>query len=103
MTVPIRPDAPFSIPVGGASAAPGGLETNPSGQSFSDLLSRGINNVSDLQDQSKDMIAAFLRGDPVELHQVMASSEEAGIAIDLLVQLRNKLTDAYRTVMSAQT
>jgi len=99
MTVPIRPDAPFSVSIGGPQGA---LETNPSSPSFGDLLSRGLNNVSAMQDQSKDMIAAFLRGDPVELHQVMASAEEAGIAIDLLVQLRNKLTDAYRTVMSVQ-
>jgi flagellar hook-basal body complex protein FliE len=39
----------------------------------------------------------------VELHQVMAASEEAGIAIELLVEMRNKLTDAYRTVMNTQT
>jgi flagellar hook-basal body complex protein FliE len=99
MTVPIRPDAPFSLPIAGPQSS---LETNPSGPSFGEMLSRGLNNVSTMQDQSKDMIAAFLRGDPVELHQVMASAEEAGIAIDLLVQLRNKLTDAYRTVMSVQ-
>lgn len=99
MTVPIRPDAPFSIPLPGPQSQ---METGPGGPSFGDLLSRGLNNVSTMQDQSSDMIASFLRGDPVELHQVMASAEEAGIAIDLLVQLRNKLTDAYRTVMSVQ-
>ena len=99
MTVPIRPDAPFSIPIPGPQ---GSMETGPAGPSFGELLSRGLNNVSAAQQQSSDMIASFLRGDPVELHQVMASAEEAGIAIDLLVQLRNKLTDAYRTVMSVQ-
>jgi flagellar hook-basal body complex protein FliE len=99
MTVPIRPDAPFSIPI---SPAQSSLETSPTGPSFGELLSKGLNNVSTMQTQSSDMIASFLRGDPVELHQVMASAEEAGIAVDLLVQLRNKLTDAYRTVMSVQ-
>jgi flagellar hook-basal body complex protein FliE len=99
MTVPIRPDMPFSIPIGGAQSS---LETSPTGPSFGELLSKGLNNVSTMQTQSSDMIASFLRGDPVELHQVMASAEEAGIAVDLLVQLRNKLTDAYRTVMSVQ-
>jgi flagellar hook-basal body complex protein FliE len=99
MTIPIRPDAPFSMPITGPQSS---LETNPSGPSFGELLSRGLNNVSEAQTQSSDMIASFLRGDPVELHQVMASAEEAGIAVDLLVQLRNKLTDAYRTIMSVQ-
>lgn len=99
MTVPIRPDAPFSVPLVGPQSS---LETNPSGPSFGDLLSRGLNNVSTVQEQSSDLIASFLRGDPVELHQVMAALEEAGIAIDLLVQLRNQLTNAYRQVMSVQ-
>jgi flagellar hook-basal body complex protein FliE len=49
------------------------------------------------------MIGAFLRGEPVELHQVMAASEEAAISLEFLVEMRNKLTDAYRSVMSTST
>lgn len=78
-------------------------ETPATGGSFRDLLVRGLNDASQLQDDSKDMIAAFLRGEPVELHQVMAASEEAGLAVEMLVELRNKLTDAYRAVMNTQT
>ncbi len=99
MTIPIRPDGPISIPIGGPH---GPLETEPSGASFGDLLKHGLGEVSGLQDDSQNMIASFLRGDPVELHQVVASAEEAGIAVDLLVQMRNKLTNAYRTVMNTQ-
>lgn len=72
------------------------------GGSFADLFRKAINDTSNLQDNSKDLIAAFLRGEPVELHQVMAASEEASISLELLVELRNKLTDAYRTVMNIQ-
>lgn len=43
-----------------------------------------------------------MRGEPVELHQVMAASEEAGIALEFLVEMRNKVTDAYRSVMNMQ-
>jgi flagellar hook-basal body complex protein FliE len=74
----------------------------PPGSSFGDLFKKAINDTSNLQDTSKDMIAAYLRGEPVELHQVMAASEEASISLELLVELRNKLTEAYRTVMNIQ-
>ena len=47
-------------------------------------------------------IGRFVRGEPVELHQVMAASEEAGISLEFLVEMRNKLTDAYRSVMNMQ-
>jgi flagellar hook-basal body complex protein FliE len=78
-------------------------ETTGDGPSFKDLLARGINDASAIQEESKDMIGAFLRGEPVELHQVMAASEEAAISLELLVEIRNKLTEAYRSVMNTQT
>jgi flagellar hook-basal body complex protein FliE len=70
------------------------------GPSFGDLLKKGLTDASQMQDDSKDLIARFLRGEPVELHQVMAASEEAGLAVDFLVQVRNKVTDAYRSIMN---
>jgi len=98
MTTPIRA-AGVSIPA---------LERNEStlsvpdsgGPSFGDLFKRAINDTSGLQADAKDMIGAFLRGEPVELHQVMAASEEAAISLELLVEIRNKLTEAYRSVMN---
>lgn len=75
----------------------------PEGPSFGETLTKAINEVSAAQDTSADYTQKFLRGEPVELHQVMAASEEAGLAIDVLVELRNKLTEAYRTVVSMQS
>lgn len=73
------------------------------GPSFGDTLKQALGDVSSLQDNARDTIAAFVRGDPVELHQVMAATEEAGIALDLLIEIRNRITEAYRTVISMQT
>jgi flagellar hook-basal body complex protein FliE len=73
------------------------------GPSFGDTLKKAIGQVSDAQDTASDYVGKFMRGEPVELHQVMAASEEAGIALELLVELRNKLTDAYRTIVNMQS
>jgi flagellar hook-basal body complex protein FliE len=70
------------------------------GESFGDTLKRAINQVSDAQDVSQDYIQRFVRGEPVELHQVMAATEEAQISLEMLVELRNKVLDAYKTVMN---
>lgn len=70
---------------------------------FGETLMRALGDVGELQDQKDDIIAAFLRGEPVELHQVMAAAEEASISLELLVEMRNKLTEAYRTIMNVQT
>jgi len=76
------------------------VSTEESGPSFADVFKRAINDASSLQGEAQDLIGAFLRGEPVELHQVMAASEEASISLELLVEIRNKLTDAYRSVMT---
>lgn len=70
------------------------------GPSFGDTLKKALGEVSTSQETAQDAIARFVRGEPVELHQVMASAEEASISLEMLVELRNKLMDAYRTVIS---
>jgi flagellar hook-basal body complex protein FliE len=71
--------------------------------SFGTTLTRAINEVSDARDRSGDLTQRFANGENVELHQVMAASEEAGIALDMLIELRNKVVEAYRSVISMQS
>ncbi|MEQ1856608.1 MAG: flagellar hook-basal body complex protein FliE [Longimicrobiales bacterium] len=83
----------------------GGLgQTDGLGQgSFKDTLSRALGETQALQDQSSDAVQAFLRGEPVELHDVMAAVEEAGIALEMLIAVRDRMVEAYRTVVNMQT
>jgi flagellar hook-basal body complex protein FliE len=71
--------------------------------SFGNTLTRAINEVSDARDKSGDLTQRFAAGENVELHQVMAASEEAGLALDLLIEMRNKVVEAYRSVISMQS
>jgi flagellar hook-basal body complex protein FliE len=98
---PIRPDSPWLNPLE-RGGVPLGVEKTENGPSFGDALKRAVNDVQGLQDDRDEIIQRFIRGEPVELHQVMAASEEAQISLEFLVEMRNKLTDAYRTVMNMQ-
>ena len=109
MSIPIRPDGPVVTPLergqGTSFVDPTtklGAGDEVQGPGFGDLFTKALNDTSGLQDDAKEMIGAFLRGEPVELHQVMAASEEAAISLELLVEIRNKLTEAYRSVMNMQ-
>lgn len=73
------------------------------GTTFADTLKQALGEVSQVQENASNVVQAYLRGEPVELHQVMAAGEEAGIALEMLVELRNKLTEAYRTVINMQS
>ena len=71
--------------------------------SFGNTLTRVLNEVSDTSDRAGDLKQRFINGENVELHQVMAAGEEAGIALDMLIELRNKAVEAYRSVIAMQT
>ena len=95
----------IGLPQGGlgvGSSLPS-LGGNAGGASFGDTLKNALGEVSDVQQSAQDIVAAYLRGDQVELHQVMAATEEAGIALEMLVEVRNKLTEAYRSVINMQS
>jgi len=83
----------------GSLAPSGGSLPSLDGPSFGDTLKRALGQVSEAQDVAQDYIQKFVSGQPVELHQVMAATEEASISLEMLVELRNKVMDAYKTVM----
>lgn len=106
----------MSIPIGGigSAIARSGLDTGAKpvpvlqdgatkGTSFSDTLKQVVSNVSDQQDVAADYATRFARGEPVELHQVMASQEEASLSLEMLVEVRNKFLDAYKSVINMQS
>jgi flagellar hook-basal body complex protein FliE len=89
----------IGLDIGGEGGL-GGLQAPKDGPSFGDQLKRALGEVSSQQDNAQDYLQRFVRGEPVELHQVMASAEEASISLEMLVELRNKLMDAYKTVVN---
>ncbi len=75
----------------------------PGTASFGDTLKNALGQVSAAQDNSQATVGAFLRGEHVELHQVMAATEEAGIAVEMMIEVRNKVMEAYRTLINMQS
>ncbi len=73
-------------------------ETKTEG-SFTDLFSDLIKSVNDIHHESARIQEAFLNGEPVELHQVMIKAEEAGLATELLLEIRNRVVNAYNELL----
>jgi flagellar hook-basal body complex protein FliE len=62
---------------------------------FSDMVTDLLQSVNDVQNEAAAIQQAYLAGEEVELHQMMIKAEEAGISMDLLLEIRNRLVDAY--------
>lgn len=75
--------------------------TNTSGVDFGNLLKQAIDNVNGLQADSKAKATAFEMGDrSVSLGDVMIASQKSSVAFEATVQVRNKLMEAYKEIMS---
>jgi len=90
---------PGLLEAAGGNAAAGAKPAGADASGFTDLFKDLLQSVNEVGIDATQAQEAFLAGDPVELHQVMIKAEEAGISLDLLLEVRNKLVDAYNTVM----
>ena len=63
-----------------------------------DFLSNALKGVDNLQQEAGEAQDKLVRGDAAELHQVMIAAEKAGLSMDLLLEIRKRLVDAYQEI-----
>lgn len=69
---------------------------------FARLVTQGLETVDAKIARADKLMTAFALGEPIPVHQVTIALEEARIAVELSVQVRERLTEAYRSFMSMQ-
>jgi len=69
------------------------------GGGFAETLERAIVAVDTLQNESEAAQRAYARNEDVDLHEVLIKVEEAEVAFKTMMEIRNKLVEAYREVM----
>ncbi|SMB82493.1 flagellar hook-basal body complex protein FliE [Desulfonispora thiosulfatigenes DSM 11270] len=70
--------------------------------SFGNILQQNLDKVNNIQKEADKITESFLAGEPVELHDVMLSMEKADLAMQLTVQVRNKLVQSYKEISQMQ-
>jgi len=101
MIINTRPIAPFSVlNMEDEKKAASQVEPNPMmAASFEQTLAKALQPVNDLQIQSADLDAKLAEGKLEYVHQAMVMSEKASLALDLTIQIRNKVIEAYQEIM----
>lgn len=83
------------------TAKPGQVNGPTEVPSFGDMMETAVNKVNSIQKHSASMSKAYEMGDEnVDITDVMVASQKASVAFQSMVQVRNKLIDAYRDVMN---
>ena len=72
---------------------------NVSGVSFNDTLKNYINEANDLQLNADRDIQRMIAGEEIDAHEVMTAVEKANMSFEMVMEIRNKMLEAYREVM----
>jgi len=92
--LPILPGTQGTPPTRPASS---GSETG-----FGATLRDAINQVNDLAETADQKVQGLLQGDREDIHNVMIAVEKADIAFQMMMQVRNKIVNAYQEVSKLQ-
>ena len=63
------------------------------------MLQSALGSVNEAQEQSSKLTEAYTRGEVTDVAQVMLARQEAGVAFEATLQVRNKLLSAYQEIM----
>lgn len=72
------------------------------GPGFNQVLKNLVNEVDSLQKTAGQKTQKMLTGEIQDIHQVVVAVEEAAVSFRLLMEIRNKMVEAYREVMKMQ-
>jgi flagellar hook-basal body complex protein FliE len=72
------------------------------GANFSDLLQGTIEQVNAAQKDADAAIKNLVAGRTKNIHETMLTLERADMSLKLMMQVRNKILEAYREVMRMQ-
>jgi flagellar hook-basal body complex protein FliE len=111
VTVPVLPPLAAVAPVDASSAlqaampampaAPASAAADASGR-FGQIVTDGLERLNDELVASQVDMQRLATGDAADLHRVMIRLEESQLSLQLMMQVRSRLLDAYQDVMKMQ-
>lgn len=69
---------------------------------FGDVLKESIGEINRLQNEAEKAAKDLALGKAENIHDVMISMEKASVSFRLMMQVRNKIIEAYQEVMRMQ-
>lgn len=97
--MPVNPVSPVSPAASPPEA--GAAERRPE-KSFSQILEEKLAEVDALQKRADALLEGFFTGQVSDVHEVMVAVQQAELALQLAVEIRNRVIEAYQEVARMQ-
>lgn len=95
-------DAAIIQPLTLADKQPAFKEINNNNDTFGRFLNESLKELNKTQVNADQAIKQFLAGGGQDVHSVAIALGEAKLSMELAVQVRNKLLEAYQEMMRMQ-
>lgn len=79
-----------------------GQKQQASSSSFAEVLAGAIRELNSSQLRAEEAVQKFLTGEIQDVHDVIIVLEEAKLTMQLAVEVRNKVIEAYQEMMRMQ-
>jgi flagellar hook-basal body complex protein FliE len=94
---PLNPNlkvAEVRVPQGGGN--------DKNGTGFGEILKDAISTVNELQKQSDQEIQKLMTGESQDLHTTVIAMQKADLSFQMMMQVRNKIVQAYQEIIRMQ-
>ncbi|MGQ9487800.1 MAG: flagellar hook-basal body complex protein FliE [Armatimonadota bacterium] len=93
-----------AVPPNAMSSITGAPRSQDGGDvpSFAQTLQSAFERINQMQNDSAELARQFAAGETDDLVRVVTAAEEASVALQLAVQVRNKVVEAYQEIMRMQ-
>lgn len=81
-----------------AASQPAGQSGRVEGKDFKSVLMESLDQVNKLRQEADVGVEKLMSGESDGIAEVLSASRKAEVAFDLLMEIRNKLLDAYTEI-----
>lgn len=93
---------PGIVGLGGPEGAGQAGKAKEGDGSFASVLKKSLGEVNAMQQKADAAITALATGEKVSLHETMIAMEQADVSFRLMMQVRNKIVEAYQEILRMQ-
>lgn len=84
------------------TAPTGPSKTEGGGSGFQSVLRNAVDQVEQMHTDAQQQVGEMAQGNRQDVHNVMIAVEKADVAFQLMMQVRNKIVNAYQEVSKMQ-
>lgn len=97
-----KPSGPAEAGSSQAAAAAGKVAGTDAPAAFADLVGRFVREVDAKGKVAEAERTKLLSGSGTSIHQTMIAMQESSVAFTMMIEVRNKLVEAYQELMRMQ-